>query len=32
MSLKVMLMSLMSSGVRFADFGGALAEFGRAFW
>ena len=31
MSLKVMLMSLMSSGVRLADFG-AFAEFGRAFW
>ena len=32
MSLKVMLMSLMSSGVRFADVGGVFAEFGRAFW
>ena len=32
MSLKVMLMSLMSSGVWFADFGGVFAEFGRAFW
>ena len=32
MSLKVMLMSLMNSGVRLADFGGVFAELGRAFW